>query len=112
MPYSVSYAHLDRIDVEVGERVSSGQVIGLAGNSGCSISRLPQIHFDVNPGGPSIAARSPEASHTRRTQGQQPTPTATVCWRQHLPINPVVTGARYWCGRGDLNPHWIAPTSS
>ena len=47
MGYYVAYAHLDRIDVAEGQRVSSGQVIGLAGNSGCSISRLPHLHFDV-----------------------------------------------------------------
>lgn len=46
--YEVWYAHLDRIDVLQGQRVTSGQVIGLAGTTGCDIvSRIPFVHFGV-----------------------------------------------------------------
>jgi murein DD-endopeptidase MepM/ murein hydrolase activator NlpD len=40
------YAHLDRIDVSQGQRVYSGQVIGLSGNTGCSTH--PHLHFGVH----------------------------------------------------------------
>jgi murein DD-endopeptidase MepM/ murein hydrolase activator NlpD len=40
------YGHLDRVDVSQGQRVYSGQVIGLSGNTGCSSG--PHLHFAVN----------------------------------------------------------------
>jgi murein DD-endopeptidase MepM/ murein hydrolase activator NlpD len=39
------YGHLSRVDVATGDRVSSGTVIGLSGNTGCS--GTPHLHFGV-----------------------------------------------------------------
>ncbi len=39
------YGHLARLDVATGARVSSGTVIGLSGNTGCS--GTPHLHFGV-----------------------------------------------------------------
>jgi murein DD-endopeptidase MepM/ murein hydrolase activator NlpD len=39
------YGHLDQISVSRGERVRSGQLVGLSGNTGCSTE--PHLHFAV-----------------------------------------------------------------
>lgn len=41
--YSTVYAHLDRVDVELGDRVKAGHPIGLSGNTGNSSG--PHLHF-------------------------------------------------------------------
>lgn len=43
--YETEYIHLSRLDVEAGDRVTAGQVIGLSGNTGCSTG--PHLHFGV-----------------------------------------------------------------
>lgn len=40
------YAHLSETNVTVGQHVSTGQQVGLSGNSGCST--LPHLHFEVD----------------------------------------------------------------
>lgn len=40
-----SMHHLSRVDVQVGEQVHRGQVVGLSGNSGCSLG--PHVHLDT-----------------------------------------------------------------
>ena len=43
--FVVGYAHLDRIDVRVGDSVQAGAALGTAGSTGCSTE--PHLHFDV-----------------------------------------------------------------
>jgi murein DD-endopeptidase MepM/ murein hydrolase activator NlpD len=43
------YAHLSSLDVESGERLSAGQVLGLVGQSGRATG--PHLHFEVRQGG-------------------------------------------------------------
>ncbi|MFI3289562.1 MAG: M23 family metallopeptidase [Rikenellaceae bacterium] len=43
--YETSYNHLARIDVPRGRRVKRGDIIGLSGNTGLSLS--PHLHYEV-----------------------------------------------------------------
>ena len=43
--FETEYVHLSQVDVEKGDRVTSGQDIGLSGNTGCSTG--PHLHFGV-----------------------------------------------------------------
>ena len=54
--YQTMYGHLSRILVTEGERVASGEVIGLSGNSGRSTA--PHLHFEVRQNGVSVDPRT------------------------------------------------------
>lgn len=43
------YAHMDRIDVAVGEQVGSGARVGASGNTGHSTG--PHLHLEIHPNG-------------------------------------------------------------
>ncbi|HVM11346.1 MAG TPA: M23 family metallopeptidase [Actinomycetota bacterium] len=47
------YCHLSRwaADVEIGQRVEVGDVLGFVGNTGNAISTPPHVHFEIQPGG-------------------------------------------------------------
>jgi len=44
--FTTVYAHLDRADVQVGQYISKGQVIGQSGNTGRSAA--PHLHYEVH----------------------------------------------------------------
>lgn len=47
--YKTLYAHLSRYDVDAGQIVRQGQLIGLSGNSGNSLG--PHLHFEISLNG-------------------------------------------------------------
>jgi murein DD-endopeptidase MepM/ murein hydrolase activator NlpD len=53
------YAHLDRVDVEKGQRVEAGQLLGTSGETGKTTG--PHLHFEVRLGkGGLFQSRNPE----------------------------------------------------
>lgn len=50
--YQTLYAHMNRIDVRVGEKVKKGQVIGTVGSTGTSTA--PHLHYEVREKGKAI----------------------------------------------------------
>jgi len=43
--YKTLYAHLSKIDVRPGQKVSRGQVVGRVGNTG--LSKAPHLHYEI-----------------------------------------------------------------
>jgi murein DD-endopeptidase MepM/ murein hydrolase activator NlpD len=50
--YTTAYGHLDSIDVEVGEEIQRGELIGGLGNSGRSTG--PHLHYEVHVDGKAV----------------------------------------------------------
>jgi len=50
--YETLYAHLSKINVQRGQMIKRGQVIGLVGNTGKSTA--PHLHYEVHKGGQPI----------------------------------------------------------
>jgi murein DD-endopeptidase MepM/ murein hydrolase activator NlpD len=64
-----AYAHMSRILVKAGKRVSAGQVIGYVGSTGLSTG--PHLHYEVYRNGAAINPRSLRfASTTKLTGGE------------------------------------------
>ncbi|GAB4163744.1 MAG: peptidoglycan DD-metalloendopeptidase family protein [Roseiflexaceae bacterium] len=66
--YRSLYWHLARVDVEIGQSVLAGDVLGIAGNSGCSLG--PHLHLgvqyhgrDIDPYGWCGSGVDPWAAH-------------------------------------------------
>lgn len=59
-PVFTLYAHLERVEVEVGQVVQAGERIGVIGDSGVAIG--PHLHFEVRVGDPQDygATRNPD----------------------------------------------------
>ncbi len=50
--YETLYAHMDKIDVKVGQKVNRGQTIGKVGNTGASTG--PHVHYEVHVNGKQV----------------------------------------------------------
>jgi hypothetical protein len=50
--YETLYAHMNRIDVKVGQKVTRGEVIGLVGSTGASTA--PHCHYEVKVKGKKV----------------------------------------------------------
>ena len=55
-PFQVYFAHLSEINVEEGETIWPGQVIGLSGNTGNSTG--PHLHYEIRKNGKTIDPRA------------------------------------------------------
>ena len=60
LPVYTLYGHLNRIDVEAGQRIAQGERVGVVGDSGIAIGS--HLHFEVRVGDPESFAtsRNPE----------------------------------------------------
>lgn len=65
--YQTLYAHMSRVDVRYGHKVSKGQSIGLSGNSGNSTG--PHLHFEMRKNGVPI-----DPKPLMRSEIDNPTP--------------------------------------
>lgn len=50
--YETYYAHLSRIKVKVGQKISRGDIVGLVGSSGTSTA--PHLHYEVSKNGQKV----------------------------------------------------------
>ena len=50
--YTTLYAHMDKIDVKVGQKVTKGQKVGTVGNTGTSTA--PHLHYEVKINGEQV----------------------------------------------------------
>lgn len=51
-PYRTYYAHLNEVDVQVGDQVGAGAVVGLSGSTGNSTG--PHVHYEVRLNGTAV----------------------------------------------------------
>jgi murein DD-endopeptidase MepM/ murein hydrolase activator NlpD len=50
--YESTYAHMDKANVRVGQKVSRGDVIGFVGNTGLSVA--PHLHYEIKLNGKNV----------------------------------------------------------
>jgi murein DD-endopeptidase MepM/ murein hydrolase activator NlpD len=97
--YFLTYTHLDRVDVAVGDWVSEGQQVGLSGDSGCiGTGRLAHLHFELRR----LVSNSPEET----------VPIDPYGWEGSM-LDPWVTDdpqkASYWFWKEGQAPDMMRP---
>lgn len=75
------YLHMERVDVEEGQRVRQGAALGLSGNTGHSSG--PHLHGDLSVAEARVAAVLRALGGTPRTP-----PTGTTGWGVKVPLEP------------------------
>ena len=60
------YAHLDSINVRLGELVKQGQHIATVGNTGNAAGKLPHLHYSIVSLVPRVSQRSSETQGWKR----------------------------------------------
>jgi hypothetical protein len=70
------------------------------------------IAHDLSMGSHGVCLQFVKQVERNSNRGGLDAPSANVVGRQKVYGKPVIPGRNRWCGRGDSNPHWIAPTSS
>jgi len=86
------YAHLARIDVEKGKLVNPGDVIGMAGNSGCSTGT--HLHFevrDLSAGDAKVALCGIEGATWSALCNSTPGDASAFEGKRHLEVGPGAT---------------------
>jgi hypothetical protein len=98
------FAHLSRTDLNKGDRVRQGDIIGYSGNTG-KWTTGPHCHFEVMIDGYNLKSS---------TYGRyDPASVCSAYWEDLVSLQPASSGARYWtAGKDNVNQRAAPNTSS
>lgn len=98
------FAHLSRTDLNKGDRVKQGDIIGFSGNTG-KWTTGPHCHFEVMLDGYHIKSS---------TYGRHnPANVCSAYWEDLSSLQPASSGIRYWtAGKDNVNQRAAPNTSS
>lgn len=98
------FAHLSRTDLNKGQRVKQGDIIGYSGNTG-KWTTGPHCHFETMIDGYNIKSS---------TYGRHdPASVCSAYWEDIVSLQPASSGTRYWtAGRDNVNQRAAPNTSS
>ena len=103
--YNADYLHLSRIDVQPGQVVKQGDVIGLSGGSGLHSENgyAPHLHLSFRKGGTSTMAEGNLDFETFVGTSKAPAkaPVAPKATKAKAPAKPKATGKTYKVVKGD-----------
>ena len=103
--YNADYLHLSRIDVQPGQVVKQGDVIGLSGGSGLHSENgyAPHLHLSFRKGGTSTMAEGNLDFETFVGTASAPAkaPVAPKEAKAKAPAKPKATGKTYTVVKGD-----------
>ena len=103
--YNADYLHLSRIDVQPGQIVKQGDVIGLSGGSGLHSENgyAPHLHLSFRKGGTSTMAEGNLDFETFVGTAKAPAkaPVAPKATKAKAPAKPKALGKTYTVVKGD-----------
>jgi murein DD-endopeptidase MepM/ murein hydrolase activator NlpD len=103
--YNADYLHLSRIDVQPGQVVKQGDVIGLSGGSGLHSENgyAPHLHLSFRKGGTSTMAEGNLDFETFVGTASAPSkaPVAPKATKAKAPAKPKAPGKTYTVVKGD-----------